>query len=197
MSTTVVRTTTEKLDAELAKADKDDRYIVTAQYLGGRDWVLILAQPTVLEVSSGPPVYGRESVGEWPLADQSADPDYDGGALIAMSRNPSVDFCQAYYRGHQVPHIKVYKYPVDAAGEQVYPPEGRTDVDEVHGHKWELILDDRMLYDFDTETQALHAVRMLADAMAIAAGWTCHGSANRLNPHGPATTETAVNATPS
>lgn len=184
MSTTVVRTTTEKIQDVIDAYASKDGVLVNSQFTGGRDWVLFFAP----RPQEGPQIYGRETIGEWPLKDQTANPDYEGGALVAMSRNPSVDFCVPYYRGYPVPHIKVFKYPVDESGTQIFPADGKTYVEQSCTYRWDLSLDDRWGYDFDTEEQVLHAVRMMADAMAVAAGWASHGSEYRLNAHGPAMT---------
>lgn len=50
----------------------------------------------------------------------------------------------------------------------------------------ELVIDHRFGYDFATQAEVEQAVAMVADAMAVATGWSCHGNGQtRLNVHGP------------
>lgn len=116
--------------------------------------------------------------------------DFDSPALHEMSRNPSVGYFHAYYRGHQVSNVEVYRVPVDGDGRQVYLTEERDDgATVVRPHdgpiRWELLLDGRFGFDFETREEIERIIPILADGMAVAAGYACHGSNNRLNRHGP------------
>lgn len=135
-------------------------------------------------------VYGSETVGNHPLLDQDAHIDYDRPQIIAMSRNPSVTFHKVWYRGHPVPYVEVFKYPVGDDGQQVYPiSDGSDGPMTVYPHdgtyKYELTLDGRWANDFDSIEEIERIMPLLADGMAVAAGYACHGSTNRLNAHGP------------
>lgn len=44
MSTTVIRTTTDKLEAVIAEQETEDRTLISSQFTGGRDWVLFFTQ---------------------------------------------------------------------------------------------------------------------------------------------------------
>lgn len=44
MSTTVVRTTTDKLEDTIAEQTGLDRHLTSSQFIGGRDWVLFFDQ---------------------------------------------------------------------------------------------------------------------------------------------------------
>jgi len=135
--------------------------------------------------------YGREVVGEQPLADQATmTEEMPDPGIYWMSRNPSVTLGKVHYRGYEVPYVEVFKVPVGDDGQQTYPlsanSDGTTTVHPHDGkHRYELTFDNRWAYDFATEAEVLHVVGLVADAMAVAAGWACHGSANRLNRHGP------------
>lgn len=146
--------------------------------------------------------FGREIIGEQPIHDQ-AKPEPEGEELQIhkMSRNPSVTKCEVHYRGYDVPYLSVYKVPVDEHGEQVYPFSGLEDgaldgyVDHdkpfiVRPHdgpyRWELVIDRRFAYDFDSEEELRKVLPIVADAMAVAAGFTSHGSELMSNAHGPA-----------
>lgn len=49
MSTTVIRTTTDKLEAVIAEQENEDRILLSSQFTGGRDWVLFFSQMITLE----------------------------------------------------------------------------------------------------------------------------------------------------
>ena len=127
----------------------------------------------------------------------------DGRArAVPLSRNPSVTLHQVDYRGCRVPYIELFKVPVDEHGEQVYPLVNRPGGEMVvYSHpgpwRWSITLDKRLSWDFGSEVEAVRAAEMMADAMAIATGWACHGATTRLNRHGPTTQETPLGPPPS
>jgi hypothetical protein len=51
MSTTVVRTTTDKLEAVITEQAAEDRRLQSSQFVGGRDWVLFFEQMVMLEAA--------------------------------------------------------------------------------------------------------------------------------------------------
>jgi hypothetical protein len=137
------------------------------------------------------------------IATQGPSASLWGGepTLTESSRNPAVSVYKVWFRGYEVPYVLVYRYPVDAEGNQVYPRAvvdskvGTVDLSaEPHHYDWSVSLDERWLFDFkggggaDPQAEILRVVPMLADAMAVAAGYACHGSSNRRNPHGPVLT---------
>lgn len=134
--------------------------------------------------------YGTEAVGLHPLGDQKEKPDYNQPTLIHMSRNPSVEYHEVWYRGFPVPYLKAFRYPVDENGQQVFPIEMSEDcsVTTVTRHlgeyRWHLILDNRFIYPFTSRDEITSVIPMIADSMAIAAGYLCHGTNKRMNPHG-------------
>jgi hypothetical protein len=102
--------------------------------------------------------------------------------LSRQTRNPTVEVFGLRSEGYDVPYVKAVRYPVDENGKQVYPHEGDP---EPHHHAVDLILDDRFGYVYDSLEEVEEIVPLLANAMAIAAGYTAHGHAVRRNPHGP------------
>lgn len=137
------------------------------------------------------------------MADQSRDVDFgeSGPSVVFMSRNPSVSFGRVWLRGHPVPYLEVFKVPVDDENQQVYPISEDSDgTTTVHPHdgkyRWELTLDQRWCYDFGSESELVHFATAIADAMAVATGRACHGSANRLSLHGPIYADAVVSSSP-
>jgi hypothetical protein len=145
--------------------------------------------------------FGPEIVGEQPIHDQGKpEPEGEELQIHKMSRNPSVTKCEVHYRGSDVPYISVYKVPVDENGEQVHPFSGLEDGDlegyidydkpfivrpHAGAYRWELVLDRRFAYDFASEEELRKVLPIIADAMAVAAGYTAHAHSNRIMPHGP------------
>jgi hypothetical protein len=130
-----------------------------------------------------------------PHAHAPSDPLDQGGldGLIHMSRNASIEYWLPFYRGHQVPNVEVYKVPVDGDNNQVYP---KTDVEFGGPWRWELVLDKRWSYDYSSKEQIEALIPLLADGMAVAAGYACHGSAIRINHHGPNVVPETADAVP-
>jgi hypothetical protein len=116
--------------------------------------------------------------------------------VVGFSRNPSVQFYKLYVHGYEVPYIEIFKVPIDDDGKQSY--DSIVDGSDADNHgpitverhagkfRWELSLDGRMGYDFDSKEDIEAIGDLLAQAMAISAGYTAHGVAYRKNPHGPA-----------
>lgn len=148
----------------------------------------------------GKAAFGPEIIGEQPIHDQEKpEPEGEELQIHKMSRNPTVTKCEVHYRGHDVPLLAVYQVPVDENGEQVYPmaneggDDGWIDRDKpymVRPHdgpfRWDLVLDRRFSYSFDTEDELRAVLPIVAEAMAVAAGFTSHGSDLMINAHGPA-----------
>ncbi len=114
--------------------------------------------------------------------------------LFSQARNPSVEVYAAYYRGYPIPHVSIQRWPVNPDGSQAYPEvhsgaDGVRHYDPPGGNPtafvWTLTVDDRWAYDYERESDLRRVLPLLADAMAVAAGFACHGSSNRLNLHGP------------
>ena len=114
--------------------------------------------------------------------------------------NPTVKVYAARSNGYLVPYIGIVRWPTvgDDSSRQVYwqdgwwvTPVGPGDVavmpeDFKPSWIWTVTVDNRLAFDFSDQKALEQAVRLLADGMAVAAGYTAHGYGNRLNPHGPA-----------
>ncbi len=73
------------------------------------------------------------------------------------------EYHRAVINGFEVPHIKIF------------PLSGQDD------GKTEIMLDERMVYVFDTANVDL-ILNLVANAMAFGAGYPCFGSENKHNP---------------
>lgn len=114
--------------------------------------------------------------------------------LVGPGRlNRSVMVYAVVVDGYRVPYVEVSSWPATADGAQVYRPlsrwtaDGNTFLPEDFEPiiMWTVTLDDRLAFDFPDRAAVENAMPMLADGMAIAAGWTAHGVGYRRNPHGP------------
>lgn len=91
-------------------------------------------------------------------------PDFEGphwGTTIIPPRNPGKTLAS---QGYLIPYIEVRLH------------QGTED-------DWSIILDKRFSYGPFTELEIKKLAPLLANAMAIAAGYACHGSDRRLNPY--------------
>lgn len=124
--------------------------------------------------------------------------------------NPTVKVYAARSNGYLIPYIGITRWPSvgDGSYRQVYWQDGwwvqPVGPDDVEGMLedfkplwvWTVTVDNRLAFDFTDQKSMEQALRLLADGMAVAAGYTAHGYGNRLNPHGPALAPVAVSDSP-
>jgi hypothetical protein len=130
-----------------------------------------------------------------------------------MSRNPAVEHYSADVDGQKVPYINIVRYPCvwhEGGGcEQVFPQiewvEDRSDSPSgsplaypiAYDYKprvlwdgdwcWSVTVDDRFMYHFECREDVEMVLPILAQGMAVAAGFTSHGPHSfPRNAHGPA-----------
>jgi hypothetical protein len=128
-----------------------------------------------------------------------------------MSRNPAVEHYSADVDGQKVPYIDISRWPCiwseSGQPEQVYPciewiEEGRAhDVCNQTipaysyeprvlwdgGWCWTVTVGDLFMYDFECREDVELVLPILAQGMAVAAGFTSHGPRSfPKNAHGPA-----------
>lgn len=132
-----------------------------------------------------------------------------GAVLGQMSRNPAVEHYSADVDGQPVPYINISRWPCiwheGGAPEQVYPVVEFVQT-VVYPQKggysafsyeaqvqwdgdwcWTITVDNRLSFDFECREDVEMVLPILAQGMAVAAGFTSHGSHSfPANAHGPA-----------
>jgi hypothetical protein len=129
---------------------------------------------------------GRINVAEGRICEQSCLRPAGHG-----SRNPSIDVFEVWRHDKQVMGLEVVHVPCvvhdDGCTEQAYPP---VKLDHNDGNyvyaldwdgdwRWELTIHNAhgqgFTWEFTSRAEVEHAATLAADALAIGAGFTCHG----------------------